>query len=57
MTAVLHHHLHVPVSVNRAAHGVEKVFYATLFTLLPPVAFAMLILSGLLLALGVAAIL
>jgi hypothetical protein len=57
MTAVLHHHLHVPVSVNRAAHGVEKVFYATLFTLLPPVAFALLILSGLLLALGVAAIL
>lgn len=51
------HHLHVPAPVSRAAHGFEKVLCATLFTLLPPVAFALLILSGLLLALGVSRIL
>ena len=51
------HRLHVPAPVSRAAHGFEKVLCATLFTLLPPVAFALLILSGLLLALGVSRIL
>jgi hypothetical protein len=56
MAAVMHHHLHVPASLSRAAHGLERVAYSTLFALLPPVAFAMLILSGLLLALGLAAI-
>jgi hypothetical protein len=56
MAAVTHHRFHVPASVSRAAHGVERVAYSTLFALLPPVAFAMLILSGLLLALGLAAI-
>jgi hypothetical protein len=56
MAAVMHHHLHVPESLSRAAHGLERVAYSTLFALLPPVAFAMLILSGLVLALGLAAI-
>jgi hypothetical protein len=56
MAAVTHHQFHVPASVSRAAHGVERVAYSTLFALLPPVAFAMLILYGLLLALGLAAI-
>ena len=56
MAAVLHHHLHVPASVSRVAHGLERVACGTLFALLPPVAFAILILSGLLLALGLAAI-
>jgi hypothetical protein len=57
MAAVMHHHVHVPVSVSRAAHGLERVVCGALFTLLPPVAFALLILSGLLLAMGLAAIL
>jgi len=56
MAAVMHHH-HVPVSVSRAAHGLERVVCGALFALLPPVAFALLILSGLLFALGLAAIL
>jgi hypothetical protein len=58
MAAVMHHHhVHVPASVSRAAHGVERVVWGALFALLPPVAFALLILSGLLLALGLAKIL
>jgi hypothetical protein len=56
MAAVTLHHLHVPPSLSRAAHDLERVAYATLFALLPPVAFAMLILSGLLIALGLASI-
>jgi hypothetical protein len=56
MAAVMHHHLHVPARLSRAAHGLERVAYSTLFALLPPVVFAMLILCALLLALGVAAI-
>ena len=57
MAAVMHHHVHVPASMSRAAHGLERVVWGALFALLPPVAFALLILSGLLLALGLAAIL
>jgi hypothetical protein len=56
MAAVMHH-VHVPVAMSRTAHQVEKVLWATLFALVPPVAFALLILSGLLLALALGKIL
>jgi hypothetical protein len=59
MAAVMHHHhhLHVPASVQRVAHRSEKLLAVTFFTLLPPVVFALMIVSGLLLALGLSRIL
>jgi hypothetical protein len=56
MAAVMHH-VHVPVAMSHAAHQLEKVLWATLFALVPPVAFALLILSGLLLALAISKVL
>ena len=59
MAAVMHHHhpLHVPASVHRVAERSEKLLAVTLFTILPPVVFALMIVSGLLLALGLSRIL
>ena len=56
MAAVMHH-VHVPVAMSHAAHQIEKALSAALFALLPPLAFGLLIVSGLLLALGLAKIL
>ena len=55
--AAITHHPHMPAAVSRGAVRFEKVLCATIFTLLPPVAFALLILSALLLALGLGRIL
>jgi hypothetical protein len=52
-----HHHFHVPAPVSRTAHGAEKLLAVTVFTLLPWVAFGLLIVSGLLLAMAVSKIL
>lgn len=60
MAAVMHYHrhpLHVPASVHRVAERSEKLLAVTLFTILPPVVFALMIVSGLLLALGLSRIL
>jgi hypothetical protein len=57
MAAVMHHTIHVPESMRASARWLDKFFEAVLFTLLPPVAFAMLIVSGLLLALAVSKLL
>jgi hypothetical protein len=57
MTAVMHHAIHVPASVHRTAQRLEKLVSAVLFTLLPPLVFAVLILSGLLVATAVSKVL
>jgi hypothetical protein len=49
----MRHITHVPASMTMGVHRLEKLLGAVLFTFLPPVAFAMLILSGLLVALTV----
>jgi hypothetical protein len=43
--------------MHRVAERSEKLLAVTLFTLLPPLVFALMILSGLLLALGLSRIL
>jgi len=55
--AAIMHAIHVPASVSRTAHRLENFVGAVLFTLLPPLVFAMLIISGLLLAAAVSKIL
>ena len=55
--AAIVHHLHVPASIHRAAQRSEKLLAVTFFTILPPVVFALMIVSALLLALGLSRIL
>ena len=55
--AAIMHHVNVPASIHRAARRSEKLLAVTFFTLLPPVLFALMIVSGLLLALGLSKIL
>ena len=57
MTAVTHHTVHMPESVKPALHWVEKFVGAVFFTILAPLAFAIFLLSGLILALGLANVL
>jgi hypothetical protein len=57
MAAIVHHTIHVPDSMSRGARRLEKLMEAVVLTLLPPVAFAMLIISGLLLALAISKLL
>jgi hypothetical protein len=57
MASVMHHTIHVPAFMSRSVHSLEKLLGAALLALLPPLAFALLIVSGLLLALGVSKIL
>ena len=57
MTATTHHTVHLPAAVTPAVHWLEKFVGAVFFTVLAPLAFAVFILSGLILALGLANIL
>jgi hypothetical protein len=57
MAAVMHHTIHIPASLSTTLHRFEKLVGAMLLTLLPPLAFAMLILGGLLLATAVSKLL
>ena len=54
MVTVLHHEMHVPAAVAPTVHWLERVGGALFFTILAPVLFAIVIVSGLLLAIGVA---
>lgn len=57
MVAATHHTIHVPDSIVRGVHTTERAAGALFFALLAPVLFALTILSGLLLALGLGAVL
>ncbi|HSH74772.1 MAG TPA: hypothetical protein VLA09_03725 [Longimicrobiales bacterium] len=57
MAATAHHTIHLPPSVPSAVHIVERVVGAIFFTILAPVSFAIFILAGLVLALGLAKLL
>jgi len=54
MTAMTHHTIHMPAAVTPAVHWLEKFLGAVFFTVLAPLAFAIFILSGMILALGLA---
>jgi hypothetical protein len=56
MAAAMHHSIHMP-SLSRTAQGLEKVVGAVLVTILAPLTFALVMLSGLLLALAVSKLL
>jgi len=56
MTAMTHT-VHLPAKVAPAVHWLEKFMGAVFFTVLAPLAFAIFILSGLILALGLANVL
>jgi hypothetical protein len=53
MSAAQHHEIHLP-PVAPAVHWLERLIGAVFFTILAPLAFAVFILSGLILALGLA---
>ncbi|MEQ1857502.1 MAG: hypothetical protein ABL963_13670 [Longimicrobiales bacterium] len=57
MTALTHHSLHMPAAVAPTVHWLERFAGAVFFTVLAPIAFAIFIVSGLILALGLASIL
>jgi hypothetical protein len=57
MTTLKHHTVHLPESMAPTVHWLERFFGAVLSTVLAPLAFAIIIVSGLLLALGLANIL
>jgi hypothetical protein len=57
MTAVTHHAVHMPEAMAPAVHWLERLLGAVFFTVLAPLAFAIFIVSGLVLALGLANIL
>jgi hypothetical protein len=54
MAAATHHTVHMPAAVTPAVHWLERFLGAVFFTLFAPLAFAIFILSGLILALGLA---
>ncbi len=54
MTALTHHSVHMPEAMVPAVHWMERFLGAVFFTILAPLAFAVFILSGLILALGLA---
>ena len=53
MVTVLHHEIHLPAAVAPTVHWLERLGGALFLTILAPVVFAILILSGLVLAIGV----
>ncbi len=57
MIATTHHAVHMPESMVPAVHWMERFLGAVFFTVLAPLAFAAFIVSGLILALGLANIL
>ncbi len=57
MTTATHHTVHMPEAMVPAVHWFERFVGAVFFTLLAPLAFAVFIVSGLVLALGLANIL
>jgi hypothetical protein len=57
MATILHHEIHMPPAVAPTVHCLERLGGALFLTILAPVVFAILIVSGLLLALGVATVL
>jgi hypothetical protein len=57
MATVLHHEIHLPTAVEPTVHWLERMGGAFFLTILAPVAFAILIVSGLLLAIGVSTVL
>ena len=54
MATVLHHEVHLPHAVAPTVHWLERVAGAVFFTILAPVAFAVFIVAGLVLAMGIA---
>lgn len=54
MATVLHHEVHLPHAIAPTVHWLERVAGAVFFTILAPVAFAIFIVAGLLLAMGIA---
>jgi hypothetical protein len=57
MTAMTQHTVHMPANAAPAVRWLEKLVGAVFFTVLAPLAFAIFILSGLILALGLANVL
>ena len=57
MTAVTHHSVHMPETMVPAVQWMERFLDAVFFTVLAPLAFAVFIVSGLILALALANIL
>jgi acyl dehydratase len=53
MSALTHHAIHFPTPVAKGFHTFERLAGAVFFTVLAPVLFAVAIVSGLLLAMGV----
>lgn len=56
MATVLHHEIHMPAAVAPTVHWLERLGGAVFLTLIAPIAFAILIVSGLLLAIGVSTV-
>jgi len=54
MVATTHHSIHFPTPI--ALGAVERLFGAVFFTILAPIAVALAIVSGLVLAMGLAAL-
>lgn len=54
MTAVTYHTVHMPETMVPAVHWLERFLGAVFFTMLAPLAFAVFVLSALILALGLA---
>jgi hypothetical protein len=57
MVATTHHSIHFPVPVVSGFHKFERMVGAVFFTVLAPVAFALAIVAGLALAIGLGALL
>jgi hypothetical protein len=56
MVATTHHSIHCPTPIAHALRAVERLFGAVFFTILAPIAVALAIVSGLVLAMGLAAL-
>ena len=56
MATILHHEIHMPAAVAPTVHWLERLGGALFLTILAPVVLAILILSGLLLAIGLSAV-
>lgn len=56
MATVLHHEIHMPAAVAPTVHWLERVGGALFLTVLAPIVFAILLVSGLLLAIGVSTV-
>ena len=56
MMVLAHRAVHMPTSFSPAMHRLERLLEAVFFTVLAPVAFAILILSGLIVAMGLSSV-